>query len=90
VAVEVAEVRMQVITKREETVTFWVDLRTAQLIADTLNTASQTTTPASNVTLTSTPAITVYLPQAKMGQGNYILVRSANGTNYYGLEFLCQ
>jgi hypothetical protein len=82
-----------------ETVMFWVDLSTAGLIEGGFNTASSTTNPASDVTATSTPAVSAYFPAAKIGGGNFVYVYSggtfsgggggntwvATGVNYYGL-----
>jgi prepilin-type N-terminal cleavage/methylation domain-containing protein len=74
-----------------ETVMFWRDLSFAGLIDGTFNTASSTTPPGSNVTGTS---VGLYLPQAKIGQGNYIYAWSyptpvgftPPNTNLYGLS----
>jgi hypothetical protein len=71
-----------------ETAMFWVDLSTANglnvdLIDGAFSAASPTTWPSPNPT---GAAIDQYLPQAKLGQGNYIYAYSVNGTNYYGLS----
>lgn len=75
-----------------ETVMFWVDLSKAGLIDGGFSTASSTVA-AGTVTLTSTPNIDAYFPQAKLGKGNYIYVSDTlltlGGTsvqrNYFGL-----
>jgi prepilin-type N-terminal cleavage/methylation domain-containing protein len=78
-----------------ETSTFWVDLSSAaagNLIDGGFNTASPTSGPSGPLTGTN---INSYLPQAKLGRGNYIYVFSGaygdnaqgttNGLNYFGL-----
>jgi len=72
-----------------ETTVFWVDLSQMNLIDSTFNTATETS--CQNMTLTSSPGINQYFPQAKIGRGNYIDVWSGgpsggNGTNYFGLS----
>jgi len=68
-----------------ETATFWVDLSAANLIEGGLNTASETAvSPA--LTPSSVPSLDAYLPQAKLGQGNYIYVYSYQNVNYFGLS----
>ncbi len=76
-----------------ETLMFWVDLTTAGLIPDGLNTAT-----ATGQFHVSSSAFSAYFPLARIGQGNYIYVYSGgrwNGvtwtktsTNYYGLSAL--
>jgi len=74
-----------------ETPMFWVDLSSSvagNLIDGGFNTAFSTGVPGANVTGTN---INLYLPQAKLGRGNYIYVWSGganqgNGINYYGLS----
>jgi prepilin-type N-terminal cleavage/methylation domain-containing protein len=80
-----------------ETATFWEDLSTAKLIEGNFNTATSNTA-ASNITATSTPSLSAYVPEAKLGGGNYVYVwsggYSANGTdctagdghNYFGVS----
>lgn len=70
---------------------FWADLSAAHLIDSTFNTASETSVPGSDITLTTTPNINAYLPQAKLGKGNYIYVWSGgisgiDARNYFGLS----
>jgi prepilin-type N-terminal cleavage/methylation domain-containing protein len=79
-----------------ETIMFWRDLSTAQLIENGLANASETNIPNVNVTTTSTPNLNAYLPQAKIGQGNYIYAYSSafnpgtatesTGVNFFGLS----
>lgn len=73
-----------------ETVMFWRDLSDAGLIDSSFNTASSTTPPSSNIT---GAAIGNYLPQAKIGQGNYVYAGSYTiptplppYTNIYGIS----
>ena len=75
-----------------ETVMFWVDLSMAGLIEGGFNTANPTTPPGSDITGAS---INLYLPQAKIGRGNYVYVYSSIyiptgntdlGINYFGLS----
>jgi|SRR5579871_4870945 len=78
-----------------ETVMFWVDLSTARLIDGGFNTASANAL-SGVVTLTSTPNVSAYLPQARIGQGNYLYVWSGgingsnnavgDGNNYFGIS----
>jgi prepilin-type N-terminal cleavage/methylation domain-containing protein len=79
-----------------ETTMFWEDLTYANgqnlnLIEGSFSTATSTTFPAGQVTGS---AINLYLPQAKLGQGNYIYAYSGGGfasswvsdnINYFGL-----
>jgi prepilin-type N-terminal cleavage/methylation domain-containing protein len=76
---------------RGETTLVWVDLSTAHLIEGSFNTASATSDPG-NVTGTN---IDKYLPQAKLGRGNYVYAYGGsasvasginNWRNYYGLS----
>jgi prepilin-type N-terminal cleavage/methylation domain-containing protein len=72
-----------------ETVMFWVDLASANLIDGGFNEASSTTPPASNPTGS---AIDNWLPEAKIGGGNYVYVWSGAqftgtiGVNYFGIS----
>jgi prepilin-type N-terminal cleavage/methylation domain-containing protein len=78
-----------------ETVMFWVDLSAAQLIEGTFNTASSTVAASY-----SGADVGLYLPQAKVGQGNYFYVygggNSANHNplgyqyNFFGLSGVTQ
>jgi prepilin-type N-terminal cleavage/methylation domain-containing protein len=71
-----------------ETAMFWEDLSTARLIDGSFSTATLTF-PGADVT---GAALNLYLPQARMGQGNYIVVYSGitpsgnDGINYYCLS----
>lgn len=73
-----------------ETAMFWVDLSTAGLIDGAFNTATASGIPG-NATGTS---LTLWFPQAKLGQGNYLYVWSGgvnastsnNNINYYGIS----
>lgn len=62
-----------------ETSCFWDDLSTANLIGDSLNAGSTCGAAASPASLTSV------LPIAKLGRGNYIVVGSLSGINYWAL-----
>ncbi len=62
-----------------ETVVFWVDLSTANLIDGSFTTASETVAPGANIT---GGAIGNYYPKAKLGRGNYFYVYSKLGTAY--------
>lgn len=73
-----------------ETSVFWVDLSQAHLIDGGFNTASETSAPSFDPTLTTTPSIDAYFPQAKLGRGNYIYVFSYGGVNYYGIAQVTQ
>jgi prepilin-type N-terminal cleavage/methylation domain-containing protein len=71
-----------------ETVMFWVDLSTVNLIEGNFNTASPTTPAGSAITGT---ALNNYFPQAKLGNGNYFYVYSGSYTaaspiNYFGIS----
>jgi prepilin-type N-terminal cleavage/methylation domain-containing protein len=70
-----------------ETVTFWVDLSTANLIEGGFTAGSETTWPNVNpMKATTTPSVSAYFPAAKIGNGAYILVFSMNGLNYYNIS----
>ncbi len=64
-----------------ETAMFWVDLATANLIDGAFNTATSIA-PVSG----SGSTIDLYMPNAKIGSGNYIYDYSFNGINYYGIS----
>jgi len=80
-----------------ETAMFWVDLSSpvaGNLIDGGFNSASPITIPSTDITGTN---INLYLPQAKLGRGNYFYVFSAYywsvgtsfvnfGVNYFGLS----
>jgi prepilin-type N-terminal cleavage/methylation domain-containing protein len=78
-----------------ETAMFWVDLSSAaggNLIEGGFNTASPNIMPSADITGTN---INLWLPQAKIGRGNYIYVYSSVycgpcwvnlGVNYFGLS----
>jgi hypothetical protein len=73
---------------------FWVDLSTVGLIDGGFTTATFSAHPGSS------EVVSLYLPQAKLGNGNYIYVfsggwgdnggSSSNGANYYGLSNVLQ
>lgn len=66
-------------TFEAETSCFWDDLTTASLIADSLNASAAcgaAYTPAS---------LNAAIPLAKLGRGNYVLVGSVSGINYWGI-----
>ena len=75
-----------------EPVMFWVDLSAAHLIDGSFSTASSTVVPGADITASN---IDLYLPQAKIGRGNYLYVYSGSyfnggyfnlGVNYFGLS----
>lgn len=68
-----------------ETSAFWVDLSTARLIdgSFTTGTANSQINSGSPV---SGAQIDLYLPQAKLGGGNYVYVFSNNAVNYFGIS----
>jgi prepilin-type N-terminal cleavage/methylation domain-containing protein len=78
-----------------ETVMFWVDLSSAvagNLIEGGFNAASASVMPGADITGTN---LNLWLPQAKLGHGNYVYVWSGwfnsggwgtNGINYFGLS----
>jgi prepilin-type N-terminal cleavage/methylation domain-containing protein len=73
-----------------ETTFFWEDLSSANLIDSSFTTAFDGE-PSSNITLTSSPSFSSYLPPAKIGQGNYVYVWGENGSptngiNYFGIS----
>jgi len=59
-----------------ETVMFWQDLSQVNLIEGNFTAASSTTAPSVTITSTSTPSVDAYLPQAKLGNGNYVYAYS--------------
>jgi hypothetical protein len=64
---------------------FWEDLSAnSHLIEDNFNTAQDTTD--GNLAVTQLP---LYVPLAKLGNGNYIYAYSDNGSNYFGMSYLC-
>jgi len=81
-----------------ETVVFWVDLSTANMVDGGFGAASPTVAASADLTLTSSPAVGEYLPQAKIGNGNYVYVWSGgwglsgccgiggDSQNYFGLS----
>lgn len=62
-----------------ETACFWDDLSTASMVAESLNAS------ASCGASWSPSVISAVIPIAKLGRGNYIIVGSSNGINYWGL-----
>jgi prepilin-type N-terminal cleavage/methylation domain-containing protein len=70
-----------------ETVWFWTDLSDARMIDGTFNSASATpTTWGPSYYFGNSPPVSLILPQAKIGQNNYIYVYSSNGSSYFGLS----
>ena len=69
-----------------ETVMFWMDLASANLIAGAFNAGTSNNPPAS-ISASTTPSLEAIFPQAKLGQ-NYVYVYSNTGVNYYGLSFI--
>lgn len=81
-----------------ETAMFWVDLSKAGLIDSSFNTASASAYPPAGVYSYTTPSLSAYFPQAKLGNGNYIYIWSggyqnigypcgaSDGNNYFGLS----
>jgi prepilin-type N-terminal cleavage/methylation domain-containing protein len=76
-------------TQNGETVFFWEDLSTAQLIEGGFNTAKDAGTI--DLTPTTTPSISAFLPAAKLGGGNQLYIYSLG--NYYigspGANYFC-
>jgi len=82
-----------------ENVMFWVDLSTAHLIDGGFTTASPFTMPTVvQIQSTTTPNIGAFIPEAKMGRGNYVYTYSGgwleattgsppgDSRNYFGLS----
>jgi len=72
-----------------ETGVFWVDLSSStagNLIDGGFSAAVETAFVAATLTGTGTGAITAYLPQAKLGRGNFIYVFENGGVNYFGMS----
>ena len=74
-----------------ENVTFWNDLSKAGMIEGSYTNCYETgmTNPgpsATGLTPSTTPQIDACLPDAKIGNGNYVYVWSQNGFNYFGLS----
>ena len=61
-----------------ETVLFWRDLSTANLLTDTLTIATD-----AQVTAATAPVVRQYLPEAKIGRANLISAYAFRGLNYY-------
>jgi prepilin-type N-terminal cleavage/methylation domain-containing protein len=76
-----------------EELVFWVDLSTAGLIDGGFSAANFSTSPGSSATGAT---LNLYLPQAKLGNGNYVYIVSggwgnnsgtnSNGVNYFGIS----
>lgn len=60
-----------------ETPVFWVDLSAAGLISENFNLARTTSVPSINLTNSTNPSISNYLPSAKIGNGNFVYVWNA-------------
>lgn len=80
-----------------ELAVFWEDLSTARLIDTTIfgvDTAGNGYPAISahfqNVTPTSTPNITQWLPAAKIGNSNYVYLYSQSATNYFTVSTVTQ
>jgi prepilin-type N-terminal cleavage/methylation domain-containing protein len=78
-----------VIEGQGETPMFWVDLTTANGL--NVNLIDGSFSAASPVTLSggidiTGAALNNWLPQAKLGSGNYVYVFSDNSTNYFGIS----
>ena len=74
-----------------ENVFFWEDLSSAGLIDGQFNTATDATY-SGNITSSSSPPLSAFLPAAKLGGGNYFVVYSfgspinaTTGINYFAL-----
>lgn len=70
-----------------ETAMFWVDLSAKNLIENSLSTATYAVTggAAADITPGGTNDLFNYVPEAKMGKGNFLTVFSAAGKNFYQL-----
>ncbi len=70
-----------------ETALFWRDLSNKNLIENSLNVATGAVAggAAANITPGGASDLFNYLPEAKMGKGNYITTFSASGRNFYQL-----
>jgi prepilin-type N-terminal cleavage/methylation domain-containing protein len=65
-----------------ETLFFWEDLSQANMIEGVFNTA----TDAAFSTLIYRSEVPLYLPAAKLGNGNFLYVWSQNGINFFTVE----
>jgi prepilin-type N-terminal cleavage/methylation domain-containing protein len=77
---------------------FWMDLAKANLIDGNFNqVTSGTWQPSANISLASSPAISSFLPAARIGRGNYVYAWSGgwkgvyysqpgDGNNYFGIS----
>jgi prepilin-type N-terminal cleavage/methylation domain-containing protein len=61
-----------------ETLMFWRDLSQAELIDGSFSAVTSTGFPASTLVATN-PSVSAYLPQGKIGQGQYVYVYSSSG-----------
>lgn len=70
-----------------ETALFWVDLSTKNLIENSLTAADGTVGggAAGAITPGGAADLFAYLPEAKLGKGNFITAFSASGRNFYQL-----
>lgn len=70
-----------------ETALFWRDLSAKNLIENSLNVADSTVAGGAggNITPGGADDLFNFLPEAKMGKGNYITAFSASGRNFYQL-----
>jgi len=72
-----------------ETGLFWVDLSSSvggNLIDGGFSTATAAGTPTTTASGTGASSNDSYLPQAKLGRGNYLYTYSSSGINYFGLS----
>jgi type II secretory pathway pseudopilin PulG len=72
---------------------FWQDLSTAGLIDASIPTGTNqpnTSGPPNPccIQITGTPSISNWLPAAKLGNGNFIYIRSLNGINYFVVQLV--
>ncbi len=65
-----------------ETSCFWDDLSTAGMIADSLNASNLCGAPRA----IAAASLSTAMPIAKLGRGNYLIVGSSAGINYWGLN----
>jgi prepilin-type N-terminal cleavage/methylation domain-containing protein len=64
-----------------ETGLFWVDLSAASLIDGSFSTATATSIPSMTAT-----TVGLYMPAAKLGQGNFIYVYTDGSVNWFGFS----
>lgn len=78
-----------------ETAMFWNDLGAAGLVDGSFTAATSNNPPVIMITASSSPSLSNYFPQAKIGNGNYVYVYSGgaegppwkpSGINYFALS----